>query len=130
MHHTGHLNMNFMVQRWQWRKHHDDAHYAAALYHYEWEFAVKFHNFSCFSSLDDKHKVGNHTALLQRVNMAEGFSLVVERLLKYQTTLRYIWFMVPSQVNVKLKKGTFEPSSPLCHSAELANLLHDLSQFG
>ena len=29
----------------------------------------------------------NHTALLQRLNVAEGFLLVQERLLKYQTMI-------------------------------------------
>ena len=57
MHYTGHLNVKFMVQRQQWRKHHDDAHYAAAIYRYEWEFAVRFCDFSSFVCLDDKHKV-------------------------------------------------------------------------
>ena len=32
-------------------------HYAAAIYCYEWKFAVRFHDFSSFVCLDDKHKV-------------------------------------------------------------------------
>lgn len=56
-HYTGRLNVKLMVQRRQWRKHHDEAHYAAAIYHYEREFAVKFRDFSCFVCLDDKHKI-------------------------------------------------------------------------
>lgn len=46
-----------MVQKFQMRKFHEDAHYASALFHYKKEMAIKFRRFTTFASLDDKHKV-------------------------------------------------------------------------
>jgi hypothetical protein len=46
-----------MVQKRLLRKSHPDEHYCAALFRYEREFAVKFHNFAKFICIDDKHRV-------------------------------------------------------------------------
>ena len=60
MHYTGKLKLKFMVQAQQFQKSHPDTHYAAALFRYQRELAVKFRSFSNFSCMDDKHcvKVG------------------------------------------------------------------------
>ena len=39
---TGRLKLKYMVQKCQTRKHHEDAHYASALFCYEKEMAVQF----------------------------------------------------------------------------------------
>ena len=46
-----------MVQTWQFRKSHPDAHYAASLFRYQRELAVKFRSYRNFACLDDKHRV-------------------------------------------------------------------------
>ncbi len=56
-HYTGRLNIKFCVQRRQWRLQHEDSHYAAAIFRYEWEFLLKFRDQSTFVCLDDKHRV-------------------------------------------------------------------------
>ena len=49
-----------MVQKRQWRNNRCDSHYAAAIFHYQHEFAVNFSGLTSFVCLDDKHssKVG------------------------------------------------------------------------
>ena len=49
--------MKFMVQTRQLRKTHEDSHYAATIFRYQREMAVKFREYSCFVSLDDKHRI-------------------------------------------------------------------------
>ena len=46
-----------MVQTRQFRKSHPDAHYAASLFRYQRELAVKFMSYSNFACLDDKYRV-------------------------------------------------------------------------
>ena len=41
LHHTGRLKVQFMVQTQQFRKSHEDKHYAAALFRYLCEFTVQ-----------------------------------------------------------------------------------------
>lgn len=142
-HYTGRLNVKFMIQRRQWRKHHDDAHYAAAIYRYEREFAVKFRELTNFVCIDDKHKikVGEpHCPLAaaergRRVLVHSGatfevsdhdfskFSMVpsVTLLVDIPSDISGSWYH--GQVHVTLKEGAFEPSSPIRHSAELANFI-------
>ena len=53
----GHLQVKFAIQRRQWRQQHDDAHYAAAIFRYEREFALKFRDHCVIVCLDDKHRI-------------------------------------------------------------------------
>ena len=46
-----------MVQERQFRKSHPDEHYAAALFRYMHEFAVKFKTVTEMVCLDDKHRM-------------------------------------------------------------------------
>lgn len=46
IHYTGKLDVRFMVQARQFRKTHPDAHYAAALFRYQRELAVRFKDHS------------------------------------------------------------------------------------
>lgn len=56
IHYTGRLNVKFMVQQRQYRKHHEDSHYAAAIFRYERECAIRFKDHSTFLCIDDKHR--------------------------------------------------------------------------
>jgi len=53
-HYTGRLNVKFMVQQRQFRKSHEDNHYAAAIFRYERECAIRFKEHSTFLCVDDK----------------------------------------------------------------------------
>ena len=46
-----------MVQKRQFRHHHVDAHYCAALFRYMREFAISVQDLAVFVSLDDKHRI-------------------------------------------------------------------------
>ena len=48
VHYTGRFKVKYMVQARQFRKDHEDAHYAAAIFHYQRELAVKFGQQSVF----------------------------------------------------------------------------------
>jgi len=49
------LNVKFMVQKRQFRSHHDDEHYAAALFRYMREYAIMVKEHCTMVSIDDKH---------------------------------------------------------------------------
>ena len=143
MHYTGKLKVKFMVQARQFRKIHPDAHYAAALFRYQRELAVKFRSFSNFSCVDDKHRVkvgepGFPVVAAERarrvlVSINSSFqvgdhdftqhSIVpsVCFLVDIPETVESSWYT--SQVVVGLKEGAFEPSSPARHCTELGNIL-------
>ena len=57
MQYTGRLNVRYMIQKRQFRKTHDDAHYAAALYRYMREYALKLREYCTMVSIDDKHRL-------------------------------------------------------------------------
>lgn len=46
-----------MVQQRQWRKHHVDSHYAACIFRYIREYALKLRSYAIFTCVDDKHRV-------------------------------------------------------------------------
>ena len=49
--------MKYMVQARQFQKDHEDAHYAAAIFRYQREFAVMLRHNSLFVCMDDKHRL-------------------------------------------------------------------------
>jgi hypothetical protein len=57
IHHTGRFNVKFKVQSRLLRKNSDDEHYCAALFRYLREFCIKYHQWTCLISADDKHKI-------------------------------------------------------------------------
>ena len=80
----------------------------------------------------------NHTALLLLLNVAGKCLYIVEQHLKFSdhdfskfsmVSSVTLFVDIPSdiwyhgQVHVTLKEGAFEPSSPIRHSAELANFI-------
>ena len=143
IHYTGKLKVKFMVQARQFRKSHPDAHYAAALFRYQRELAVKFRSFSNFACVDDKHRVkvgepGFPVAAAERgwrvlVSLNSSFqvgdhdftqhSIVpsVCFLVDIPETVESSWYT--GQVVVGLKEGAFEPSSPARHCTELGQIL-------
>lgn len=46
-----------MVQARQFRKSHEDAHYAAAVFRYQRELAVHYRRDASFVCMDDKHRI-------------------------------------------------------------------------
>ena len=46
-----------MIQARQFRNDHEDSHYAAAVFRYQRELAMMFHQHSTFHCIDDKHRV-------------------------------------------------------------------------
>ena len=46
-----------MVQQRQWRKQHEDSHYAACLFRYEREYALLVRDHAIFVCIDDKHRI-------------------------------------------------------------------------
>ena len=57
MQYSGRFRISYKVQSRLLRKSHPDAHYCAALFRYTRLFAIKFRDFTCFISANDKHKV-------------------------------------------------------------------------
>ena len=57
MQYTGKLNIRDMLQKRQFRKTRDNAHYAAALYRYIREYALKLREYCTMVSIDDKHRL-------------------------------------------------------------------------
>lgn len=45
-----------MIQQRQFRKEHEDSHYAAAIFRYEREYSIKVCNHCNFVCVDDKHR--------------------------------------------------------------------------
>ena len=54
---TGRLNVKFMVLKRQFRSHHDDEQYTAALYRYMKEYAIMVKEHCTMVSIDDKHRI-------------------------------------------------------------------------
>lgn len=146
-HYTGRLDVKFAIQRRQWRHEHIDAHYAAATFRYEREFAIKFRDHCTLACLDDKHrvKVGDPGEPLAAVDRGRRvlvhrnasfevsdhdfskFSIIpsVSLLVDIPTEISDSWYQ--GHVNVMLKEAAFEQSSPLRHACELGNLLCSLN---
>ena len=57
MQYTGRFNVKYKVQSRLLRKSSEDEHYCRTLFKYEREFNIKYRDYACFISADDKHKV-------------------------------------------------------------------------
>ena len=64
-----------MIQARQFRKTHEDTHYAAAVFPYQCEMAVEFKEFSNFLCLDGKHriKIGKPNFPVTAENMEDAY---------------------------------------------------------
>ena len=137
------MDVKFSVQRRQWRLKHEDSHYAASIFRYQREFAIKFRDYCVFACLDDKHriKVGDPGSPLAATD--RGRSVLVHRNATFEVSDHDFskFALIPSvtllidipaeisdswyqgQVNVALKEAAFQQSSPLRHACELGSLL-------
>ncbi len=132
-----------MVQARQFRKHHEDAHYAAGIFRYQRELAVKFREFSTFFCMDDKHrlKVGEPNypvaaaergrRVLVRKNEVFAvadhdftrFSLIPSVILSNDIPCDVSESWYTGNIYIGLKEGAFEPSSPHRHITEQSDVV-------
>ena len=132
LHYTGRLKVKFMIQQRQFRKQHPDQYYAAALFRYQREFALKFRDYSGFICLDDKHRIkigepGFPVAAAERgrrvlVSMEKSFQVGDHDFTKFSVipsvilvldiphTISDSWY--DGKVYVGVKDAVFQPSSP------------------
>lgn len=135
--------MKYMVQARQFRKDHEDMHYAAAIFRYEREYAVKFKEWSLFVCMDDKHRIkvgepnypvaaaerGRRVLVRKNECFEVGdhdftkFSLIpsVSLMVDIPEDVTESWYT--GKVFIGLKEGAFEPSSPHRHMTELCNVV-------
>ena len=140
---TSFLEVKKQVQHRQWRKDHEDTHYAACIFRYMREYAILFGRFSVLACLDDKHKVkvgepGFPVAAAERgrqvlVRSSTSFEVgdhdftktsitpSVSFLVDIPDDITGSWYT--GQVHVLFKDTTFEPSSPSRHGTEVVSIL-------
>ena len=140
---TACLQVKKNIQQRQWRKEHEDVHYAACIFRHMREYALLLQSSAIFACLDDKHKVkfgepncpvtaaergrqvlvqsstsffvGDHD--FTRMSTIPSVSLLVD----IPEELAGSWYT--GEVHVFFKDSTFKPSSPARHSSELAQIL-------
>ena len=144
IHYTGRFKVKYMVQARQFRKAHEDSHYAAAIFRYQREQAVMFREESMFVCMDDKHRVkvgepnypvaaaerGRKVLVHLNKTFEVGdhdftkFSLIPSVTLSVDipTDVADSWYT--GDVFIGLKEGVFEPSLPHRHMAELLDIIH------
>ncbi|CAB4383262.1 unnamed protein product [Rhizophagus irregularis] len=98
MHYIGCLNVKYKVQSRLLRKSSEDEHYRRTIFKYEREFNIKYRDYACFISADDKYKVP----------IGEGVQII----------------FYDGKVYVCYKDTVFQPSSALRHSTEFFNLVN------
>ncbi len=141
---TGRLNLRFMIQARQLRHDHPDAHYAAAIFRYQRELAIKMRGVAALVCVDDKHQVkvgepGNPVAAVDRgrrvlVESGTSFCVADHDFTKFKITPSVALLAdIPESIDgsfyrgklaVTLKDAVFQPSSPLRHACELQKILH------
>ena len=134
-----------MVQARQFRKSHPDEHYAAVIFRYFREFAIKFKSVTEMVCLNDKYKIkigepGFPVAAAERgrrvlVKVGATFEVGDHDFTKFGIIPSVVlindipdgfsgsWYQ--GQVNVLLKESAFEPSSPMRHTTELSCILEN-----
>ena len=140
---TGKLQVCHKVQQRQWRKQHEDSHYAACIYCYQREYAVQMQQQCVFVCIDDKHrvKIGEPNcpvASAERgrqviVGTQSSFQAVDHDFTKFSIISSVVlindipeeisgsWY--DGQVCILFKEGAFEHSSSTRHCTELGVLL-------
>ena len=142
---TGRLQVRHRVQQRQWRKQHEDAHYAACLFRYEREYTILLRNHSIFVCIDDKHRVkigkpdapvasveGGRQVILRSGMLLQAsdhdftkFSIIPSVVLVCDIPDEISGSWYTGAVMVIFKEGAFEPSSPIRHSTELAKIIDE-----
>lgn len=142
MHYTGRFNVKYKVQSRLLRKTSEDEHYCRTIFKYEREFSIKYQDYACFISADDKHKVpiGEDVPVSTGVRNkktlapAEGeISAADHDFTKLSLTPSVTLFVdIPNNISesfydgkvyVCYKDTVFQPSSALRHSTEFFNLV-------
>ena len=143
MHYTGQLHVHFMVQKRQFRKTHEDEHYAAAVFRYVREYTIQLKDQCTMVCIADEHRLkvgepGFPVAAAERgrkVIVHAGttfevgdhdftkFSIVpsVAMIVDIPNDIHESWYQ--SQVMVGFKNAAFEASSPIRHATELSHVL-------
>lgn len=140
---TGRFNVKYKVQSRLLRKSSEDEHYCRTLFKYEREFNIKYRDYACFISADDKHKVpiGEGVPVSTGVRNkktlapAEGEITAADHdFTKLSLTPSVTLFInIPydisesfydGKVYVSFKDAVFQPSSALRHSTEFFNLIN------
>lgn len=143
IHYTGRFAVKYMVQARQFRKDHEDSHFASCIFRYEREMAVMFRANSLFVCMDDKHRVkvgephypvaaaergkkvlvGRDATFEVADHDFTKFSLIpsVSLVVNIPEEVTDSWYS--GQVFIGLKEGAYEPSSPLRHVTELSGTL-------
>ena len=131
-----------MIQKRQFRAFHDHEHYAATVFRYLHEYAVKLKEYCLMVCIDDKHRLkvgepGFSVAAAERgkkvlvragTTMEVGdhdftkFSVVpsVALVVDIPDKIDELWYR--GQVFIGFKDAAFEQSSPLRHATELSTL--------
>ncbi len=148
IHYTGRLNVKCMIQQRQYRKEHEDSHYAAAIFRYERECAMQLKGHCNFVCTDDKHRAevgepGFPVAAAERgrrviVAKNQSFEVGDHDFTKFSIIPSVVFNVdIPDDVagswyrgdvHVVLKDAVFQQSSPMRHSAELCVILSENPQ--
>ena len=145
LHYSGKLEIRHMVQSRQLRHEHPDSHYCNTMYKYLRDFVTTFKANTLMISMDDKHSVqigepNFPVAAVERgrrVLVSEGQTFAVGdhdfTKVKVIPSVTLVVDIPDSsdesfymgQVNVCLKEGALQPSSPLRHMTELLDILRN-----
>ena len=137
IHYTGKRDVKFMVQARQFRKEHQDAHYAAAVYQYQRELAIKLRQYSNFVSIDDKHRLkvgepGLPIAAAERgrkvmVSIDSSFEVADHDFTRFSIVPSVSFFIdIPGSIDDSWYRGKFSLVSKNRHSNHPP--LHDIVQ--
>jgi hypothetical protein len=145
---TGKLEVKFMVQACQLRKHHEDAHYCSALFRYLREMCIKFRDHCQLVCMDDKHKwkVGEPGLPVEAIERGKQVCVstngkkfaVADHDFTKSTVIQSVTLLCDTpdsidgsfyrgqvHVYVGIKDAILEASSPLRHSTELGKILKE-----
>ncbi|XP_014674219.1 PREDICTED: uncharacterized protein LOC106814419 [Priapulus caudatus] len=135
---TGRIRVKYMIMARQMRENHIDQYYASAMFRYQKEFCVRFHNYTSLICQDDKHtiKVGEPGLPVSAVERGKQvlvakdqtfevadhdftkFSLSPSVSFKVEIPDSMMGSFYRGVVYVGLKENAFEASSCLRHLAE------------
>jgi hypothetical protein len=143
MHYTGRFNVKYKMQSRLLQKSSEDEHYCRTIFKYECEFNIKYRDYACFISADDKHKVpiGKGVPVSTGVHNKKTLAPVEGTITasdhdftKLSLTPSVTLFVnIPDNISesfydgkvyVCYKDTVFQPSSALRHSTEFFNLVN------
>ena len=112
LNYSGRFNVKYIIQARQFRKDHEDSHYAAAVFRCQRELAVMFRQHSTFHCVDDKHnvKVSEPYYPVAAAERGKRCLCGATRLLRLQTMIFAKFSIIPSVVlSVDIPEDVFEP---------------------